>query len=151
MSRSIKFRAWMPSQKKMFSAEEMASDQMALLPDGHFANIHGVSTKLSQIYSHDEMLPLQFTGLLDKNGKEIYEGDVVKWSLVKGDIGEVVFDTKVIVEYRKEVYETVNEISGWYVREGVRQMFGLAGAVKDNVIEIIGNIYENIDLLKGIK
>ncbi len=70
-------RGWHTGQKKMYYPDEMAEDQLTLMPDGSgFINVHSVSTKLSQRVS--EMIPLMFVGLNDIRDKAIYVGDIVK-------------------------------------------------------------------------
>ncbi len=83
MSREIKFRGWHTELKRMFSCEKMVIDQLTLLPDGRFINVHGGNTKLSRIFPRDEFIPLQYAGCKDikrtkeyPEGQEIYEDDI---------------------------------------------------------------------------
>ncbi len=126
--REIKFRGWHTIAKKMFSAEEMATDQLSLLPTGEFINVSGTSTRLSEIYPRDKFIPLQFTGLFDKQGKEIYEGDIIQPYFHKYVKSEV-------VKYENGGFSPFS-IAGWEIVES------------PNSCEVIGNIYENSGLLK---
>ncbi|XKK18098.1 YopX family protein [Bacillus sp. CB102A.1] len=75
---------------------------------------------------------MQYTGLKDKNGKEIYEGDILEFS------GNVV--ALGIVKYNENfaTFQACNGNSGW-----------LFGNESGTNIEILGNIYENPELVKN--
>jgi uncharacterized phage protein (TIGR01671 family) len=68
---------------------------------------------------------MQYTGLEDKNGKEIYEGDIL---YIENEICEVKFNVPSFTAYNSQEHE-------WNIQ--------YAG------VEIIGNIYENPELLKN--
>ena len=108
MSREIKFRAW--------DGEQMVS------PD--YIDRRGVAHwKEHSIPSSSDKV-MQYTGLKDKNGKEIYEGDIVK-DVDKDYIGgEHIF----VVEHQKGSYNVSLFLTP--------------------TCEVIGNIYENPELLK---
>lgn len=129
-----KFRAWDTKRKKMWSAEEMGRDQLTLMPDGSgFINVHGASRKLSQLLPH--LVPLQFTGRCDKNGKEIYKGDIAKWTHL----------TDKNKHFTKSVDSSVKR-AGWILSG--HPMNRLDYFCPETHLEVIGNIYEHPDLLE---
>lgn len=118
MSRLIKFRAW---------------DGTQMLPLGVALKHELLGIDESDFYlrSEYEDVPLmQFTGLTDKNGKEIYEGDIVRFiynsTPQEEHIGKVEFNTDGMGY----------TFDGLYIEPTPRE-----------TMEVIGNIYENKDLL----
>lgn len=79
----------------------------------------------------------QYTGLHDKNGKEIYEGDIV---FIKGEVE--ILDIKGKVEYSETFAQYIITNTGSIVNEAEP-----LGDYDD--IEVIGNIYDNSELLEG--
>jgi uncharacterized phage protein (TIGR01671 family) len=75
---------------------------------------------------------MQFTGLKDKQGKEIYEGDIVQWG---NDVVEVL--------YQPRSMSFVFGKQGWLNNHFVEEMNDIHEA------EVIGNRYENPELLKS--
>ena len=126
--REIKFRSWNKGINRMFSPEEMGEDELTINPDGRgFVNVSGSNTKLSQYYPH--MVPMQYTGLSDKNGTDIYEGDLIR--TICG-IKQVVYSEDT------GCFEAITNI-------GARSLYGY---LADGDVEVAGNIYENKELFE---
>ncbi len=81
---------------------------------------------------------LQYTGIKDKNGKEIYEGDIVEYH-IKKDICTVKWDNKQC-GYMVNHKDVEDEESSYSFRLTADDI---------SFIEVIGNIYENPELLEG--
>lgn len=134
--RAIKFRAWDKRQKKMREVNALyLAVQMGMAPSDRaiLVDLH----ETSRAYQVDRDVDLmQFTGLLDKNGKEIYDGDIVYAAGYWDESGVVYWNDK-------QLQWWVRRCSGG--EEPLRSPF----ASNSVVFEIIGNIYENPDLLRG--
>ncbi|MBC3105696.1 hypothetical protein H7900_08730 [Staphylococcus haemolyticus] len=124
-----KFRIWDKTNKEMLEWEELDlnkerdEDEITIFePTGQFAH---------PIFFYDAM---QSTGLIDKNGVEIYEGDIVRYN--RG------------VSYSVEKFPySVKYIEGAFVFEHGFIQHNLFKNVK--YVTVIGNIYENPELLEG--
>ena len=138
MKREIKFRAWDKVQKEMiFDGIEY---QLRLI--GHICK-DSETQERSQIgfsnFDFDRFEIMQFTGSTDKNGKEIYEGDILKCVDEFNEnekVIEVVFKNGgYCIEWDGMFYDGSDiTLISWANETGIE-------------FEIIGNIYENSELL----
>ena len=87
-------------------------------------------------FNYEDIELMQYTGLKDKNGKEIYEGDIVSFNLKSDSEGQ-----PYIIGYIE--YQTT--FSGYRIMS-FEGSFALDYNIKD--IEVIGNIYDNPELLE---
>ena len=130
--REIKFRVWLKEDKKMENVETLFIGINRLC----FGN-----SKTEDLFFRDfeEVELMQYTGLKDKNGKEIYEGDIV---LIKLD--ETSTWHKTVVGFKKGAF-----IADLIDKEDYVYIFhhGFTG----DDFEIIGNVYENKNLLEENK
>lgn len=138
MNREIKFRAWDKQNKTMGTVNRIKMSPYLHTQVTYSMEIDGKRKdewSLIDDTGHGTCVLMQFTGLKDKNGKEIYEGDIcncreygcfgiIKWSEDEAGFyfyvvyGDGTFDEESVYDYADE-------------------------------LEVIGNIYENPELLEG--
>ena len=121
--RKIKFRVWDKYNKEMLGVENL---------DFEYGEMSIRTDMYNDYYSPKDMILMQYTGLKDKNGKEIYEGDIV--NCLAEDDGEII--GKGIVKY-------IEDMTGFF-------LVSFDGNCISSILEpvVIGNIYENKDLLE---
>ena len=131
--REIKFRAWDKQHKIMLSVNmlDIGDYWINCTPSGfpdrlHFAARHDYKGN----FDKNRFILMQHTGLKDRNGKEIYEGDIVKAYVDYGPAGEAKITQRVIMG----CFGT--NLQQWTFKE------------KGYLPEVIGNIYKNPELLK---
>lgn len=86
----------------------------------------------------------QCTGIKDKNGKLIYNGDILKFKILE-DFGA--FGTK--EKYIEIIAPVIYEYGGFFIEQAENSIF--LGQLPMSEIEVIGNIYENPELLSEVE
>jgi uncharacterized phage protein (TIGR01671 family) len=132
MSREIKFRAWHKEEKRMAEVALLQMQPFMLVHIVSLGDEHGLDDTVST-WKQEDIELMQFTGLNDKNGKEIYEGDIVRYiHPAQYDLPSIT--TVVVISWNEET--TGFDLGHMSNRVTI-----------DDDIEVIGNIYENKDLL----
>jgi uncharacterized phage protein (TIGR01671 family) len=118
--RQIKFRAFVKKDKAMVSDVR-------------------IGNSLNECFKSDGVVFMQFTGLLDVNGVEIYEGDILKDNSISKDryeFGEFVYG---VIEFVKSGFcEVYRHSDGRVYHEDIDGVHYV----------VVGNIYQNPELLK---
>jgi uncharacterized phage protein (TIGR01671 family) len=139
--REIKFRAWDKINKKMMKEDDFANKEIVLnfngnifqlIVDEHLAIDYKIKTENYEL--------MQYTGLKDKNGVNIFESDIL-------NIGEPGHASKEVVVFKKGCFG----INASWVINNESKFIPLKEYCNDvfiNCVEKIGNIYENLERLK---
>lgn len=134
MSREIKFRAYLKEEKKMVNVEtiDFSEKSIQYLEKNEIIDIYLLRTKFLE-----DIELMQYTRIKDKNGKEIYEGDILKYNFP--------FDGRLKHVSPVKFLETEASF-------GIKDIYGneipLYRITANNYFEVVGNIYENSELLE---
>ncbi|EAC6062947.1 hypothetical protein V2W76_002832 [Listeria monocytogenes] len=123
--RAIGFRAFVKRKKKMLPVTDLCFNETEAVGVSGCGNAK--CTLCVDWYSFDDVVLMQYTGLKDKNGKKIFEGDV-GWDEHNECYGVVKFEEGKFLYVWENIAEDLQEVA--------------------DGIEICGNIHENPDLLE---
>lgn len=127
MNREIKFRAWNKDLKKMFKIGQITLEKGIWNFEPNDRDFIGMS-----IPYQPSFVLMQYTGLHDKNGKEIYEGDILK---------AIRWNNIFLVKYTGTAF--------YLCRKGNNGFNKITTWNNAEKSEVIGNIYDNPKLLGG--
>lgn len=120
MNREIKFRIWTGKSYKQFSSENNRCFHSPCMSNGDGCFL---------FKQREDYIIQQFTGMFDKSGKEIYEGDILKVRGYRGAVGQIVV--------RWEETRASDDMG-----------YDVVGFIQWDSPEVIGNIFENPELIK---
>ena len=126
MSREIKFRVWDVENKEMLNVQELDFE-----PTFHGGRIAIRPDQYNDYFDTEDMILMQYTGVNDRCGKEIYESDIV---YVRSE------DENAIIEWDEQTARFIIHFDGWIA--DFDNYYG-------KELEIIGDIYNNPELLGG--
>lgn len=124
-----KFRAWNKNTKKMYKIGQITLEKGTWNYEPDNREYIGMSVPYQPSF-----ILMQYTGLKDKNGKEIYEGDIVEWAGYKM---EVFWGEDIGIGYGS-CWRPCGDNKGYHE--------SMTGFIDE--YEVIGNIYDNPELLK---
>lgn len=122
-----KFRAWVKKTETIQEIETISFKEKKLVID------YSGRSSSGYIKNFDEVVLMQSTGLKDKNGVDVYQGDIIKCT--SGCPHEVIW----LEEYGGTF---IGGMPAWYL-SGLNNGYSWTGEE-----EVIGNIYENSDLVE---
>ncbi len=129
-----RYRAWLKKEQKM----DNEIDHISWLED----ELYCIGDGITYMVSAEDLELMQSTGLKDKNGKEIFEGDIVRTTRFLGRADEI----GGFYEYEKDYVGVVKVLEGsWVIDTGIVAV-RLWSEIDES--EVLGNIYENPELLE---
>lgn len=142
--REIKFRVWDKLTKRMHICGEDVHDTISFEIETNKAYYYNLQNGCGSLREDSDYVLMQYAGLKDKNGKEIYEGDIVlyqDWEQCYEGGGNDSFINKGIVEYNESnCCFNVTERATIDIEDVLYE--------GNEDLEVIGNIYDNPELLE---